>query len=67
MNREKLIKALKKYCKKNDIYFDVDKKRGKGSHYWVYVGDKQTTIQMELTPLKIENILKQLGIDPAQI
>ena len=66
MNREALIRRLRKYARKSGLAFEVDRKKGKGAHYIVTVGDKWTTVQSgELNPNKTERICKQLGIDPA--
>lgn len=67
MNREGLIRALRKYARKNDLFFAVDKKKGNGSHYIVRLGTEWTTVQSELTPGRIERILKQLAVDPAAL
>lgn len=66
-SRDQLIQALRRYCKKNGISFEVDRKKGKGSHYWVRVGDRATTVQQQLNPGRIERILKQLGVAPSAI
>lgn len=67
MNRDHLIRALKSYCRKRGLHFAEDRKKGKGSHYRVEIGDRWTTVQSDLTPLKIRTILKQLGVDPADL
>ncbi len=66
-SRDQVIQALRRYCKKNGIPFEVDRKKGKGSHYWVRVGDRATTVQQKLNPGRIERFLKQLGVDPTAI
>lgn len=66
-SRDQLIRALRRYSKKNGLPFEVDRKKGKGSHYWVRVGDKSTTVQHELNPGRIERILKQLGVASSAI
>lgn len=67
INRDDLISALRKYCRKRDLAFAVDTKRGNGSHYLIRVGERRTTIQSSLDPHKIRTLLKQLGVDPADI
>lgn len=62
MNRRQVIKALAAHAKKNGIEFEVDVQHGKGSHYWVRLGGRVTTIQHELTPGKTDRLCKQLGI-----
>lgn len=67
MNRTQLIQALKRYARKRKLHFLEDRKKGKGSHYLVEVGDKGTTVQSDLNPGRIQRILKQLGVDPADL
>ena len=63
MNREQLIRALRRYARKRNIRFDLLKDRGKGGHYLVEVGSKRTILQSTLSPGKVERALKQLDID----
>jgi YcfA-like protein. len=67
MNRDQLIRALRKTARKRGIPFEVDTKKGNGSHYWLRFGDKATTVQDKLNPGRIERILKQLGLSPADL
>lgn len=67
MTREQLIRALRRYARKRNIAFEVDTKKGKGSHYTVFVGDKFTTVQDKINPGRIERVLKQLNVDPADL
>ncbi len=67
MNREQLIRALRKYARKRDIPFELMKDRGKGGHFLVEVGAKRTIVQDKLSPLHVERILKQLEIDPTAL
>jgi hypothetical protein len=67
MNREGLIRALRKYARKNNLFFRVDKQRGDGSHYRVEVGSKWTIIQSDIDQGKVRRILRQLAIDPAAL
>jgi predicted RNA binding protein YcfA (HicA-like mRNA interferase family) len=46
---------------------EARQEEGKGSHYRVRVGAKVTTIQKDLNPGRIERILKQLGVSPADL
>ena len=63
MNRDGLIRALRKYARKSGLGFDLDTNKGKGAHYRVRLGDRVTTVQSDLNPGRIERILKQLNID----
>lgn len=64
MKREALIRELRKRAKEQGLTFAVVTKRGKGSHYQVYVGERTTTLKAgELRPGYVALIKKQLGID----
>lgn len=67
MNRDQLVRALRRYARKQEILFTVETKRGKGSHYRVRVGERVTTIQIDLNPGRIERVLRQLDVDPADL
>ena len=67
MKREGLIRALRKYARKRKLRFELDKKKGDGSHYTVFVGDRFTTLQHKLDPGRIERVLKQLNISSADL
>ena len=63
MSREQLLKAIRKWCRKNGVELIVDKKRGKWSHCIVTVGTLTTTIKSGiLFPSYVRLVLKQLGI-----
>lgn len=62
MNRDAFIRELRKYCRKNSLAFSWNARHGKGGHGRVTVGEKFTTVQTDLTPGRIESILKQLGL-----
>lgn len=68
MKREALIRALRKYARKRDLPFELEKARGKGAHYRVRVGARFTTLQSgELSPFHTNRICQQLEIDPAEL
>jgi len=67
MNRDQLIQAIRKLARKRGIHFELDTKKGKGSHYRVEFGTNWTTIQHDLNPGRIRRILRQLDIDPTDI
>lgn len=67
MNRDQLIRALRKYARKQGLTWDLDKNKGKGSHYWVQVGEHDTTVQDKLDPLRIKRILNQLKVEPGDL
>jgi hypothetical protein len=63
MNREDLIRALRKYCRKRGLAFEIDTKRGKGAHYLITVGDRRTTLQSQMNAHIIRLALKQLAVN----
>lgn len=67
MTREQLIQALRRYARKRNLRFEVDTKKGDGSHYRIRVGDEVSTLQMHLNPGRIRRLLKQLHVDPADL
>lgn len=68
MNRDKLIRELRGYAKSNGLYFDIDKRGGKGSHYIVTVGEKVTivqsdiVVQSDINEQRANRVKKQLGV-----
>ena len=63
MKREKLIRGIRRFAKGNDTVFDVETRRGKGSHVRVMLGESRTIIKTgELSDVYVDLILKQLGI-----
>lgn len=64
MNRDGLIRALRKYARRKELAFQLDPTKGRGSHYRIRIGERITTVQKELNPGRIERILKQLDISP---
>jgi len=63
MKREQLFSALRHWCRKNRIGFDVDTVGGKGSHVKVRIGDRATIVKAgDLSPVYVEVVLKQLGV-----
>jgi hypothetical protein len=67
VNREDLIRALRKYCRKRGVAFDLDTKRGNGAHYLIAVGDRRTTLQSKMSAHTIRLALKQLSVDPSDL
>lgn len=68
MNRDDFLRALRKYCRKNGLTFEVNRRHGKGSHYWIKVNAKSTTApkgdySSDKGPRRY--VCLQLGIDPA--
>jgi hypothetical protein len=67
MNREDLIRALRRYCRKRGMAFALDTKRGKGAHYLVVVGDRRTTLQSNMSAHIVRLALKQLNVRPEDL
>jgi len=63
LKREALLRELRALARKQNIEFEIFTNKGKGSHYRIRFGDKETTVQSgELNPHKVNRIKKQLGI-----
>jgi len=63
LKREALLRGLRALARKQNIEFEIFTNKGKGSHYRIRFGDKETTVQSgELNPHKVNRIKKQLGI-----
>jgi len=62
MSRTKFLKALRKEAARRGLSFDVDKKKGKGSHYLVRAGKRKATVPSHLSPQLEKRIRKQLGL-----
>lgn len=62
--RDRFVGELKALAKARGLAFRLNKKRGKGGHATVYVGDKLTTLSSgEIDPVTAGKIKKQLGLD----
>ncbi|HEY4773438.1 MAG TPA: hypothetical protein VIH40_01335 [Xanthobacteraceae bacterium] len=65
MRRDDLIRTLRAYARERNLRFEVDTRKGKGSHYRVRLGDRVTTVQYgELSPVHVMRICKQLAVEP---
>jgi len=63
LKREAFLRELRLLARKQGVEMQIFTNKGKGSHYRVRFGDKETTIQSgELNPHKVTRIKKQLGI-----
>lgn len=64
MKREALLRDLRKEAKKRGLTIEIVTARGKGSHCFVYVGDRHTIVKSgELTPGYVRLVRKQLGLE----
>jgi predicted RNA binding protein YcfA (HicA-like mRNA interferase family) len=60
----RFIRELAKGAKQRGLKFKVSKRRGKGSHVMVWVGDRVTTVpSRDIDPTTAKKIRKQLGLD----
>ena len=63
MTREQFLQALRRYARKNDLPFRVEKSRGKGSHITVFVGDRFAILKADrIERAYIRVVLNQLGL-----
>ena len=63
MKRDRFLSRLRRYCRKQNLNYEVDQARGKGSHITVFVGDRRTVVKGgELTPGYVALLLKQLRL-----
>lgn len=65
MKRGQFLRRLKKYCRKNEIWYDwkPGKGQGKGSHGTVYVAERKSTVQDgDLENFYVYDILDYLKI-----
>jgi hypothetical protein len=59
---EQFPQRLRRYCHKSGLRFEVLPDHGKGSHYRVRVGERETTVPAgDVSPVMRGVILKQLG------
>ena len=63
MHRREFLKTLRKEAKERDLEFEIDRKKGKGSHYMVRIGNRKTTVPKRLTPTLARMTRKQLGLE----
>jgi len=65
MRGNEFITKVKKLAKARGLEFRIEKKRGKGSHQTLYLGDRLTIIRDPKDELKtgtLQAMLKQLGL-----
>ena len=70
MNGSELIKILKKLGKERSLAVRIDRKRGKGSHFTLYLGDKRSIMKdrtKEIGPGLLKKILANLGLTKEDI
>lgn len=61
--RDTFVAELREEARKKGLLFRTEKRRGKGGHMMVYVGDRLTTLpSREIDPKTARKIRKQLGL-----
>jgi hypothetical protein len=68
MNGTEFIRKTRKLARKNQMFFDVNTKRGKGSHSVVYYGTKKTICQKgEIPKGTLKGMCSALGFTPEDL
>ena len=69
MRSEELIRMSRRYAQSNGLAFSVVRRRGKGSHVMVCVGDNRSFVPFsrELPAGTRQAILRQLGASPSDL
>lgn len=64
MSTEEFLRAIRRYARAKDLEFSVQRRRGKGSHAMIIVGDRRSFVPMarELPVGTQRAILRQLGL-----
>jgi hypothetical protein len=61
--RDVFVAELREEARSKGLSFRVEKRRGKGGHMMVFVGDRLTTLpSREIDPKTARKIRKQLGL-----
>ncbi len=63
MKRDQFLRRLRSYAKAHELTLSVDRKRGKGSHIRVFLGDRFTFVPDPVRPGMLRAVLRQLGVD----
>jgi hypothetical protein len=61
--REDFLRELRVLARKKGLFLVIDMKQGKGSHYKIWVGDRQTIMPTSIGRFMRRSILKDLGLD----
>jgi hypothetical protein len=61
--REDFLRELRVLARKKGLFLVIDMKQGKGSHYKVWAGDRQTIVPASIGRFMRRSILKDLGLD----
>ena len=64
------IRRLRRLARKRRLAFDMNSRRGRGSHRIVYLGARRTTVKdlkEEIGKGLLRQMCSELGIDPADL
>ena len=61
--RDDFLRELRVLARRKGMFLVIDMKQGKGSHYKVRVGDRQTIVPTSIGRFLRRSILKDLGLD----
>lgn len=68
MNRDQIIRKLRRLARDRDVPFDVDQKRGKGSHAILrFAGRKTTCPKGDVKRGTLIRLLADLGLTEADL
>ena len=63
MNGGEFIKHIRKIARARGVEVRLDRKRGKGSHGTLYLGNNKTTVKKgEIGPGLLSDMIRQLGL-----
>lgn len=64
MNGREFVRRAHQYARKNELEFNFDPSRGKGSHGKLTIGNRSTTVQHgEIAPRTLASMFRQLQIN----
>ncbi|TVQ36399.1 MAG: type II toxin-antitoxin system HicA family toxin [Geminicoccaceae bacterium] len=64
MNRDELIRRLRRYARSRGLPLEIDTSRGKGGHAVVRLGDRRSVVPSgQLKRGTLAGIIKQLGLE----
>ena len=64
MNGREFIRRAQRYARRTNQDFRIDRRRGKGSHVALYMGERDTIVKHgEIHKGALYSMLKDLGID----
>ena len=70
MTGAEFIRSLRRLARKRRLAFDMDTRRGRGSHRMVYFGSRRTTVKdlkEEIGKGLLRQMCSDLDIDPADL